>query len=77
MKKYPKFLDKTESKFVNESINSEFLHYFPLRTKPIDGVKVIVERFLTPQGRIVYHPLSEMHKNEMKHKILMFHYINQ
>jgi len=77
MKKYPKSLDKTESKFVNESIKGEFFDYFPLGTKPIDGVKVTVERFLIPQGRIVYQPLSEMHKNEIKHKILMFHYFNQ
>jgi hypothetical protein len=77
MKKYPKTLDKIESKFVNESIKSEFLDYFPLGNKPIDGVKVTIERFLTPQRRIVYWPLSEMHKNEIKHKILMFHYINQ
>jgi len=48
MKKYPKSLDKTESKFVDESIKGEFFDYFPLGTKPIDGVKVTVERFLIP-----------------------------
>jgi len=77
MKKYPKFFDKIERKFVDESIKSEFSNYFPLGNKPIDGLKVTVERFLIPPRRIVYRPLSEMHTNEIKHKILMFYYINQ
>jgi hypothetical protein len=53
MKKYPKSLDKTESKYVDESIKSENLNYFPLGNKPIDGVKVTIERFLSPPRRIV------------------------
>jgi hypothetical protein len=32
---------------------------------------------LSPLGKIMYHPLSDTHKNEIKHWNLMFHYINQ
>jgi hypothetical protein len=77
MKKYPKSFDKIESKSVDESIKSEFSDYFPLGNKPINGLKVTVERFLIPPRRIVYWPLSEMHTNEIKRKLLMFYYINQ
>jgi hypothetical protein len=54
MKQYRTFLDKIESKFVNELIKSEFSNYFPLGNKPINGVKVTIERFFPPLGRIVY-----------------------
>jgi hypothetical protein len=36
-----------------------------------------VDRFLSPPRRIVYRPLNDIHKNEIKHRILMFHCINQ
>jgi hypothetical protein len=36
-----------------------------------------MDRFLPLVGRIVYHPLSNTHKNKIKHWILMFHYIDQ
>jgi hypothetical protein len=53
MKKYPKGLDKTKCKHVDESIRSEFSYCFPLGNKPTEGVKVHVDRFLPPLGRIV------------------------
>jgi hypothetical protein len=77
MKKYPKGLDEIECKHVNEVIKSEFSNCFPLGNKPFKGVKVHVDRFLSSLGRIVCHPLSKPHKNEIKHQILMFHYIDQ
>ncbi len=77
MKRYPKGLDETECKHVDEPIRSEFSYFFPLVNKPIEGVKVHVDKFLPPPGRIVYCPLSDTHKNKIKHRILMFHYINQ
>ncbi len=76
MKKYPKGIDETKCKHVDESIMGEFFDYFPLGNKPIEGVKVLVDRFMPPLGRIMYHPLNNTHKNEIKHRILMFHYIN-
>jgi hypothetical protein len=36
-----------------------------------------VDIFLPPPGRIVFFPLNDTHKNEIKHRILMFHYIDQ
>ncbi len=39
-------------------------------------MKVLVNKFLPPPRRIFYHPLNNTHKNEIKHKILMFHYID-
>ncbi len=77
MNKYPKGFDKTKCKHVNESIKSEFFYCFPLGNKPIEGVKVPLDKFLSPLGKIMYHPLSDTHKNEIKHWNLMFHYINQ
>ncbi len=76
MKKYPKGLDKIECKHVNESIKSEFSDCFPLGNKHVEGVKVHVDWFMPPPGRIMYCPLNDTHKNEIKHQILMFHYIN-
>jgi hypothetical protein len=35
-----------------------------------------VDWFMPPPGRIMYCPLNDTHKNEIKHQILMFHYIN-
>jgi hypothetical protein len=32
---------------------------------------------MPPLGRIVYGPLSNTHKNEIKHRILMCHYIDK
>ncbi len=77
MKKYLKGLDKMECKHVNESIKSELYYYFPLGNKPIESVKIPINKFLPPSKRIVYHPLNDTHKNEIKHQILMFHYIDQ
>jgi hypothetical protein len=53
MKKYPKGLDKTKCKHVNESIRSEFFDCFPLGNKPIEGIKVHVDKFLPPLGGIM------------------------
>jgi hypothetical protein len=77
MKKYSKGLDETKCKHVDESIKSELFDYFLLGNKPIEGVKVHVDKSLPPPRRLVYCPLSDTHKNEIKHQILMFHYINQ
>ncbi len=77
MNKYPKSFDETKCKHVNESIRNEFSDYFPLGNKHVEGVKVHVDKFLPPLRKIMYRPLSDTHKNEIKHKILMFHYINQ
>jgi hypothetical protein len=67
MRKYPKGFDKTKCKHVDESIRSEFSYCFSLGNKPIEGVKVPLDKFLSPLGRIVYHPWSDTHKNEIKH----------
>jgi hypothetical protein len=77
IKKYPKGLDETESKHVKKSIKSKFSNSFPFGNKHVERVKVPVDRFLPPLGRSVYHPLNDTHKNEIKHRILMFHYIDQ
>ncbi len=77
MKKYPKGLDETECKHVAESIRSELSNYFPFGNKHVERVKVLVDRFLPFPKRIVYYPLNDTHKNEIKHQILMFHYIDQ
>ncbi len=77
MKKYPKGLDEIKCKHVNESIRTEFFDYFRFGNKPIEGVKVPMDKFLPPLGRIVYHPLNNTHENEIKHQNLMFHCINQ
>ncbi len=58
MKKYPKGFDETECKHVNESIKSQFLNYFTFGNKPIEGIKVLVNKFLPPPGRIVYLPIE-------------------
>jgi hypothetical protein len=77
MKKYPKSLDEIECKHVDKLFKSKFSNCFPLGNKHVEGVKVLVDRFLPPLGKIVYCPLSDTHKNKIKHQILMFHYINQ
>jgi hypothetical protein len=77
MKKYPKGFDETKCQHVDELIRSEFPNYFPLGNKPVEGVIVLVDRFLPLPRRIVYCPLSNAHKNQIKYQILMFHYIDQ
>ncbi len=77
MKKYPKGLDETECKHIDESIRSKFSYYFPFGNKLVERVKVHVDRFLPLPKLIVYRPLNNTHKNEIKHQILMFHYIDQ
>jgi hypothetical protein len=67
MKKYPKGLDKIECKHVDELIKSEFSYCFPLGNKLVEGIKVLVDRFMPPLGRIMYRPLSDTHNNEIKH----------
>jgi hypothetical protein len=41
--KYPKGLNKTKCKHVDESIRSEFSNCFPLGNKHVEGVKVHVD----------------------------------
>ncbi len=67
MKKYFKGLHKTECKHVDEAIISKFSNYFPFGNKPIEGVKVPLDRFLPLPMKIVYHPQSDTHKNEIKY----------
>ncbi len=55
----------------------KFSNCFPLGNKLVERVKVLVDRFLPPLKKIVYHPLNDTHKNEIKHQNLMFHYIDQ
>ncbi len=45
MKKYPKRFSEKECKHVDESIMSEFFNCFPLGNKPIEGVKVLIDKF--------------------------------
>ncbi len=65
-KKYPKGLDETECKHVDESIKSQFSNYFPFGNKPIECIKVTINKLLPPLGKIVYCPLNNTHKNEIK-----------
>jgi hypothetical protein len=58
MKKYPKGFDEIECKHVNESIKSQFSNYFTFGNKPIESIKVLVNKFLPPPGRIVYLPIE-------------------
>lgn len=51
MKKYPKGFSETKCKHVDELIRSVFSIYFPLENKPIEGLKVLVDKF--------YHLLGE------------------
>jgi hypothetical protein len=67
MKKYFKGLDETECKHAHESIKNEFSDYFPLGNKPVERVKVLLDRFLPLPRKIMYHPLSDTHKNKIKH----------
>jgi hypothetical protein len=76
MKKYLKGFDKINCKHVDELIKSEF-SYYPLGNNLVEGLKDLVDRLLPLPRRIVYHPLNNTHKNEMKHEILTFHYIDQ
>jgi soluble cytochrome b562 len=54
MKKYPKGFDEIECKHVDESIRSKFINYFPFGNKHVEGVKVLMDRFLPPLRKIVY-----------------------
>jgi hypothetical protein len=65
MKKCPNGLVEIECKHVDELIKSEFFNCFPPRNKHVEGVKVHVDRFLPPLGRIMYCPLSDTHNNEI------------
>jgi hypothetical protein len=67
MKKYPKGLNKMKCKHVDEQIRSDFFNCFPFGKKPIKGVKVLVNKFLPPPRKIMYCPLNNTHKNEIKH----------
>jgi hypothetical protein len=75
MKKYPKGLDKTKCRHVDESIRSEFLDCFSFGNKHVERLKVLVDKFLPP-SKIVHYLLNDTHKNEIRHQILMFHYID-
>jgi hypothetical protein len=67
MKKSPKGLDEIECKHVDELIKNKFLNCFPLGNKPIEGVKILVDRFLPLPRRIMYHPLNDTHRDKIKH----------
>jgi len=67
MKKYPKGFNEMKCKHVDESIRNQFSNCFPFGNKPIEGVKVPVDKFLPLLGRIVYRPLNNTHENEIKH----------
>jgi hypothetical protein len=51
MKKYPKGFSETECKHLDESIRNEFSNYFPLANKPIEGIKVLVDKFYHLLGK--------------------------
>jgi hypothetical protein len=63
MKKYPKGFNKMKCKHVDELIRSQFSDCFPFGNNPIKGIKVLVDKFLPPHGRIVYHPLNNTHNS--------------
>jgi hypothetical protein len=72
-----KGLDEIKCRHVDDSIRREFLDCFSFGNKHVERLKVHVDRILPPPWRIVYHLLSNTHKNEIRHQILMFHYIDQ
>jgi len=77
MKKYPKGFDEIKCRHVDESIRNKFSNCFSFGNKHVERLKVPMDRILPPPWRIVYRSLNNTHKNEIRHQILMFHYINQ
>jgi hypothetical protein len=54
-------------------MSAEFDDFFPLGSKAIPNVEIIVQHFIETPLRICYHPLCVMHKNEIKIKFMTQH----
>ncbi len=62
-------------KLINETIRGKYGDLFPLGNKPIVGVKIHVYCFFLAPKRIVYCPLLERHKDDIKVKITQYNSI--
>ncbi len=70
LQKIPKPFNVIECKLVDETIRGEYGDLFPLGNKLITSIKVHVRRFFLMPRCIVYHPLLEKHKDEIKVQIV-------
>jgi hypothetical protein len=75
LQKIPKPFNAAECKLVDETIRGEYGDLFPLGNKLIMGVKIHVHHFFLMPRCIVYHPLLEKHKDEIKVQIMQYNSI--
>jgi hypothetical protein len=57
---------------MEDMLGDEFSNYFPLGNDPILGVTVDVHHFKKVPPNIVYQPFSNIHKDEIKKKIMQY-----
>ncbi len=56
-------------RLVDDTLGDEFSDYFLLRNDQVSGVMVDFHHFKRTPPNIVYRPLSNIHKDEIKKKI--------
>ncbi len=59
-------------RLVNDTLGNEFLGCFPFGNDPLPSVSIDVHRFKRALPNILYRPLSDIHKDEIKERITQY-----
>jgi hypothetical protein len=66
VEKEDKGFDVTECQLINNTLGNEFMGCFPFGNNLLLGVFIDVHCFKRTPPNIVFHPLSDIHKDELK-----------
>jgi hypothetical protein len=64
--------DTAKCRLVNDTLGNEFLGCFPFGNDPFLNVSIDVHHFKKTPPNIVYCPLSDIHKDEIKKRITQY-----
>jgi hypothetical protein len=76
VKKINKCFNVAKCWLVDDTFGNEFLGSFPFGNDPVPSVSIDVHRFKKTPANIVYHPLLDIHKDEIKKRITQCHKSN-
>ncbi len=67
-----KRFDVVECQFINHTLGNKFLGFSPFGSDPVFDVTIKVHHLKRAPTNIVYHPFLDIHKDDIKKRIMQY-----
>jgi hypothetical protein len=67
-----KRFDVVECQFINHTLSNKFLGFSPFGSDPVFDVTIKVHHLKRAPANIVYHPFLDIHKDDIKKRIMQY-----